>query len=393
MQIIVGVSGGIAAYKIPELVRRLRDRGHDVRVVMTESAKAFIGEISLQAVSGYPVSSSLVDPDAEAAMGHIELARWADLIIIAPATANSIAKIANGLADDLLSTLVLATQASIAVAPAMNQQMWKNLATRDNMQILHKRNIHIIGPEAGEQACGEVGYGRMTEPEDIAAYAETFNHLAELLANKKIVITAGPTQESIDPVRYLTNHSSGKMGYALADAAIHAGAEVVLVSGPVQMPRPRGVNLINVTSAANMLEQVIQNLHGADIFIGCAAVADYRVVEASEQKIKKSNDQLVLTMVENPDIIASVASMDNRPYCVGFAAETEQHESNGRKKLERKGLDMICINDVSDQRIGFNSDHNRLTVIRANQDLCHTIETSPKTEVAKKLIELIAEQL
>ena len=393
MQIIVGVSGGIAAYKSPDLVRRLRDRGHDVRVVMTESATAFVGELTMQAVSGYPVSCSLVDSDAEAAMGHIELARWADLIIIAPATANCIAKIANGLADDLLSTLILATQANIAVAPAMNQQMWKNLATQENMEILHKRNIHIIGPEAGEQACGEVGYGRMTEPEDIAAYAETFNHLAELLEGKKVVITAGPTQEPIDPVRYLTNRSSGKMGYALADAARHAGAEVILISGPVEMPRPRGVNLVNVTSAAIMHEEVMHHSRAADIFIGCAAVADYRVIEASEQKIKKSDDQLVLTMVENPDIIASVASMETRPYCVGFAAETEHHESHGRKKLEKKGLDMICINDVSDQQIGFNSDHNRLTVIRANQELCHTIETSPKTEIAKQIIELIAQEL
>ena len=393
MHIIVGVSGGIAAYKSPDLIRRLRDRGHDVRVVMTESAKAFIGELSLQAVSGYPVSSSLVDSDAEAAMGHIELARWADLIIIAPATANTIAKIAHGMADDLLTTLILATRASIAVAPAMNQQMWKNLATRENVDTLDRRNIHIIGPEAGEQACGEVGPGRMTEPEDIAAYAETFNHLAEQLEGKKVIITAGPTREAIDPVRYLSNHSSGKMGYALADAAIHAGAEVVLVSGPVQLATPRGVTRINVTSAANMQQEVIQNLDGADIFIGCAAVADYRVAQPSGNKIKKSDEQLVLTMVENPDIIASVSSMDNRPYCVGFAAETEKHEEHGRTKLERKGLDMICINDVADKTIGFNSEHNRLTIIRANHNLCHTIETSPKTEIAKKIIELIAQEL
>ncbi|MBT8449980.1 MAG: bifunctional phosphopantothenoylcysteine decarboxylase/phosphopantothenate--cysteine ligase CoaBC [Gammaproteobacteria bacterium] len=393
MQIIVGVSGGIAAYKSPELVRRLRDRGHDVRVVMTEGAKGFIGELSLQAVSGNPVSSSLIDPEAEAAMGHIELARWADLILIAPATANCIAKIAHGIADDLLTTLILATQASIAVAPAMNQQMWLNLATQENLNILDRRNVHIIGPAAGDQACGEVGLGRMTEPDDIAAYAETFNHLVELLKDKKVIITAGPTREAIDPVRYLSNHSSGKMGYALADAAAHAGAEVILVSGPVQLATPRGVKRINVTSAANMHDEVIQNLEGADIFIGCAAVADYRVAQPSGNKIKKTEGQLVLTMVENPDIIASVSSMADRPYCVGFAAETENHESHGRAKLKKKGLDMICINDVADKTIGFNSEHNRLTIIRSEQNLCHTIETSPKTEIAKKIIELIAQEL
>jgi len=394
MNIIVGITGGIAAYKSPDLVRRLRERGVEVRVVMTEAAQAFIGALSLQAVSGNPVASKLVDSEAEAAMGHIELARWADLIIIAPATANCMAKLAYGLADDLLSTLVLATEAPVVIAPAMNHQMWSNSATQSNLQTLQDRGFEFIGPDSGDQACGETGAGRMTEPNEIAnQIAQQYLNAKPLLKGKKLLLTAGPTQEAIDPVRYLTNHSSGKMGYAIAQAAVQAGAEVSLVSGPVSLTAPKGVKLINVTSAADMHKAVMENLTDTDIFIGCAAVADYRVQQQATDKIKKSEQQLVLTMVENIDIIADVAKQSNTVFCVGFAAETQDAISYGQAKLKSKGLDMICVNDVSDKSIGFHSDENKLNVLLAKDNSSHTIEKASKRIVAKQLITLIGQSL
>ncbi|MEL0035018.1 MAG: bifunctional phosphopantothenoylcysteine decarboxylase/phosphopantothenate--cysteine ligase CoaBC [Gammaproteobacteria bacterium] len=392
MNILVGISGGIAAYKSPDLVRRLREHGADVRVVMTEAATSFIGELSLQAVSGHRVHRHMMDPEAEAAMGHIELARWADKILIAPASANCMAQLAHGFANDLLTTVALASQAPLFIAPAMNQQMWANIATQENLQTLINRGVEVIGPGVGDQACGEVGAGRMEEPAMIAEQIMTSTS-DQSLQDKHIMITAGPTQEAIDPVRYVTNHSSGKMGFALAAAAVRAGAKVTLISGPVTIQTPLGVERINVTSATDMHNQVMQNLDTVDVFIGCAAVADYGITEPASQKLKKTDDQLVLTMVKNPDIIGTVANQANKPYCVGFAAETNDVEAFGRKKLQAKQLDMICINDVSDQSIGFNSDDNELTVVSASSDDSQTITKSSKSLIAKKLLQLIAEQL
>ena len=392
MNILVGISGGIAAYKSPDLVRRLREHGADVRVVMTEAATSFIGELSLQAVSGHRVHRHMMDPEAEAAMGHIELARWADKILIAPASANCMAQLAHGFANDLLTTVALASQAPLYVAPAMNQQMWANIATQENLKTLINRGVEVIGPGVGDQACGEVGAGRMEEPAMIAEQIMTSTS-DQSLQDKHIMITAGPTQEAIDPVRYVTNHSSGKMGFALAAAAVRAGAKVTLISGPVTIQTPLGVERINVTSATDMHNQVMQNLDSVDVFIGCAAVADYGITEPASQKLKKTDDQLVLTMVKNPDIIGTVANQVNKPYCVGFAAETNDVEAFGRKKLQAKQLDMICINDVSDQSIGFNSDDNELTVVSASSDDSQTITKSSKSLIAKKLLQLIAEQL
>lgn len=392
MNILVGISGGIAAYKSPDLVRRLREHGADVRVVMTEAATSFIGELSLQAVSGHRVHRHMMDPEAEAAMGHIELARWADKILIAPASANCMAQLAHGFANDLLTTVALASQAPLYIAPAMNQQMWANIATQENLQTLINRGVEVIGPGVGDQACGDVGAGRMGEPAMIAEQIMT-STADQSLQGKHIMITAGPTQEAIDPVRYVTNHSSGKMGFALAAAAVRAGAKVTLVSGPVTIQTPAGVERINVTSATDMHNQVMQNLDTIDVFIGCAAVADYGITEPASQKLKKTDDQLVLTMVKNPDIIGTVANQANKPYCVGFAAETNDVETFGRKKLQAKQLDMICINDVSDHSIGFNSDDNELTVVSASSDDSQTITKSSKSLIAKKLLQLIAEQL
>lgn len=392
MNILVGISGGIAAYKSPDLVRRLREHGADVRVVMTEAATSFIGELSLQAVSGHRVHLHMMDPDVEAAMGHIELARWADKIVIAPATANCMASLARGYANDLLTTVVLASDAPLYIAPAMNQQMWANSATQENLNILINRGVEVIGPGVGDQACGDVGAGRMEEPTTIAQQVMASMTIPQI-ENKHIVITAGPTQEAIDPVRYITNHSSGKMGFAIAQVAAKAGSKVTLVSGPVNLATPRGVDRINVTSASDMQTEVMQHIHNADVFIGCAAVADYRIAEPASQKLKKNDDQLVLTMVKNPDIISTVANQTDKPYCVGFAAETNDVEAYGRKKLQSKQLDMICINDVSNKAIGFNSDDNELTIFTANSETSQLITKSSKQQVAKKLLQLISEQL
>ena len=360
-KIVLGVSGGIAAYKTPELVRRLRERGAEVRVAMTEAAKAFITPLSLQAVSGFPVSDSLLDPAAEAAMGHIELGKWADLVILAPATADLIARVAAGMANDLVTTICLATPSPVAVVPAMNQQMYRNVATQHNIELLAARGLHIWGPDSGSQACGDVGPGRMLDPLEIVELA--VNHFAPVndLQHLNIMITAGPTRERLDPVRYITNDSSGKMGFAVAAAASARGARVTLVAGPVALPTPAGVERIDVESALEMEAAVQQRAQQQHIFIGCAAVADYRAETISSEKIKKQGDELTLKMVKNPDIVAGVAALvENRPYVVGFAAETNNVEEYARQKLLRKNVDLICANDVSLAGQGFNSDTNAL---------------------------------
>ncbi|EPN1651399.1 bifunctional phosphopantothenoylcysteine decarboxylase/phosphopantothenate--cysteine ligase CoaBC [Cronobacter dublinensis] len=360
-KIVLGVSGGIAAYKTPELVRRLRERGAEVRVAMTEAAKAFITPLSLQAVSGFPVSDSLLDPAAEAAMGHIELGKWADLVILAPATADLIARVAAGMANDLVTTICLATPSPVAVVPAMNQQMYRNVATQHNIELLAARGLHIWGPDSGSQACGDVGPGRMLDPLEVVELA--VNHFAPVndLQHLNIMITAGPTRERLDPVRYITNDSSGKMGFAVAAAASARGARVTLVAGPVALPTPAGVERIDVESALEMEAAVQQRAQQQHIFIGCAAVADYRAETISSEKIKKQGDELTLKMVKNPDIVAGVAALvENRPYVVGFAAETNNVEEYARQKRLRKNLDLICANDVSLAGQGFNSDTNAL---------------------------------
>ncbi|EGT5184889.1 bifunctional phosphopantothenoylcysteine decarboxylase/phosphopantothenate--cysteine ligase CoaBC [Cronobacter sakazakii] len=360
-KIVLGVSGGIAAYKTPELVRRLRERGAEVRVAMTEAAKAFITPLSLQAVSGYPVSDSLLDPAAEAAMGHIELGKWADLVILAPATADLIARVAAGMANDLVTTICLATPSPVAVVPAMNQQMYRNIATQQNIERLASRGLRIWGPDSGSQACGDVGPGRMLDPLEIVELA--VKHFAPVndLQHLNIMITAGPTRERLDPVRYITNDSSGKMGFAIAAAASARGARVTLVAGPVALATPPGVERIDVESALEMEAAVQQRAQQQQIFIGCAAVADYRAETISSEKIKKQGDELTLKMVKNPDIVAGVAALSqNRPYVVGFAAETNNVEEYARQKRQRKNLDLICANDVSQAGHGFNSDTNAL---------------------------------
>lgn len=360
-KIVLGVSGGIPAYKAPELVRRLRERGADVRVAITEGGKAFITPLSLQAVSGYPVSDSLLDPAAEAAMGHIELGKWADLVILAPATADLIARVAAGMANDLVSTICLATPAPVAVVPAMNQQMYRNAATQHNLETLASRGLLIWGPDSGSQACGDVGPGRMLDPLTIVDMAAAHFSPVNDLQHLNIMITAGPTREPLDPVRYITNHSSGKMGFAIAAAAAKRGANVTLVSGPVSLPTPACVKRIDVTTALEMEAAVQAHAQSQQIFIGCAAVADYRAETIAEAKIKKQGDELTLKMVKNPDIVAGVAALkSHRPYVVGFAAETNNVEEYARQKRTRKNLDLICANDVSLATQGFNSDSNAL---------------------------------
>jgi len=385
--IVLGVTGGIAAYKAAELTRLLIKEGSKVRVVMTEAAQAFITPLTLQALSGEAVRSELFDPAHEAAMGHIELARWADLVLVAPATANLLAKLAHGRADDLLSTLCLATEAPIAVAPAMNQQMWQSDATKDNMKQLQARNVVILGPDSGDQACGETGPGRMLEPAAIVARIK--NEFApKQLENKRILITAGPTREPIDPVRYLSNRSSGKMGFSMATAALQAGAEVTLIAGPVSLEINKAVNRINVETAATMHTKVIENIDSCDIFIATAAVSDYRPEFMEAQKIKKDADQLTLSLTKNPDILADVAGRSSKPFCVGFAAETQNLEHYARQKLISKNLDMIVANPVDNGR-GFDQEDNTLHVFWKDGD--KAFATAPKTELARQLINLIAE--
>lgn len=396
--ILLGITGGIAAYKTPDLVRRLREQGAVVRCVMTESAKAFVTPLSLQAVSGFTVSDDLLDPTAEAAMGHIELARWADLILIAPATANTLARITHGFADNLLSTLVLASKAPVCVAPAMNQQMWAAAAVQTNVSILRERGITFIGPESGEQACGDIGYGRMTDPTDIVKalldekLPESTSTVPETWQGKTFVITAGPTREAIDPVRYISNHSSGKMGYALAQAAANAGAKVVLVSGPTQLATPKGVQRIDVETAEQMLTAVQQQLTDCDVFIGCAAVSDYRVEDIAEHKIKKeqNSEPPKLSLVQNPDILKTVAQSANTPFTVGFAAETQNLKENALSKLQRKQLQMIIANDVSESHQGFNSDQNSALIL--SKDSEQSLPTMSKHDMAVAIIDAIAKR-
>lgn len=360
-KIVLGVSGGIAAYKTPELVRRLRERGAEVRVVMTEAAKAFITPLSLQAVSGYPVSDSLLDPAAEAAMGHIELGKWADLVILAPATADLIARITAGMANDLVSTICLATPAPVAVLPAMNQQMYRATATQHNLEVLSTRGLLIWGPDSGSQACGDVGPGRMLDPLTIVEMAAQHFTVIKDLQHLNVMITAGPTRERLDPVRYITNDSSGKMGFAIAAAAAARGANVTLISGPVSLPTPPWVKRIDVTTALEMEATVQQHVQGQQIFVGCAAVADYRAAAVAEEKIKKQGDEITIKMIKNPDIVAGVAALlTHRPYVVGFAAETNNVEEYARQKRVSKNLDLICANDVSQEGQGFNSENNAL---------------------------------
>ncbi|MEZ2745947.1 bifunctional phosphopantothenoylcysteine decarboxylase/phosphopantothenate--cysteine ligase CoaBC [Halopseudomonas bauzanensis] len=393
-QVVLGISGGIAAYKSAELVRRLKDAGADVRVVMTRAAHEFITPLTLQALSGNPVHGDLLDPAAEAAMGHIELARWADLVLIAPATADLMARLANGRGDDLLTTLVLATDAPIALAPAMNQAMWRDPATQANLQTLLQRDIKVYGPAAGEQACGDIGPGRMLEPTEIAARcAECFER--GLLTGRHVLINAGPTREAIDPVRYLSNHSSGKMGFALAEAAAEAGARVTLVAGPVNLPTPARVDRVDVVSAADMLAACEAALP-ADLFIASAAVADYRPASCAPGKLKKdtrSDAGLTLTLVRNPDILATLAGHAQRPgFCVGFAAETDDVLGYASDKLTRKNLDLIVANDVSQPGIGFNADDNAVTLIDRSLDQ-QPLPRASKHKLARQIIAAIADRL
>ena len=385
-KIVLGVSGGIAAYKIPELVRRLKDQGADVRVVMTEGAKAFITPLTLQAVSGNAVADSLLDTQAELAMGHIELAKWADLILIAPATADIIARITAGIANDLLTTLCLATHAPIALAPAMNQQMWHAVATQANVATLNERGYHLWGPGSGEQACGDIGLGRMLDVNELVDLSNDF-FADKYLQGQHWVITAGPTREAIDPVRYISNHSSGKMGYAIAHAALRAGAKVTLISGPVAINPPIGCQLVSVTSADEMHQQALLFAKESTTFVACAAVADYRVAHIAEQKIKKTNDAMQLELVKNHDIVADVAKLTVKPFIVGFAAETQNVEHYARGKLMRKNLDLIAANDVAKSGQGFNSDDNALTLFSAIDKT--EIPLANKQVIAKKLVSLI----
>ncbi|MBN3135181.1 bifunctional phosphopantothenoylcysteine decarboxylase/phosphopantothenate--cysteine ligase CoaBC [Pectobacterium punjabense] len=390
-RIVLGISGGIAAYKCPELVRRLRDGGADVRVVMTSAAKAFITPLTLQAVSGHPVSDDLLDPAAEASMGHIELGKWADLVILAPATADLIARVAAGMANDLLTTLCLATSAPIAVVPAMNQQMYRAEPTQDNLRTLAARGLPIWGPDSGSQACGDVGPGRMIDPMDIVGLAQRHFSAINDLQHLNILVTAGPTREALDPVRFISNHSSGKMGFAIAQAAAARGANVTLVSGPVSLVTPQGVTRIDVGSALEMEHVVMEHATQQHIVIGCAAVADYRAKHIADEKIKKQNqqgDEMTLTLVKNPDIIAGVAAMtENRPYVVGFAAETQNVEEYARQKLARKKLDLICANNVSLSGHGFNSETNALHLFWHDGDTA--LPQCDKRLLGQKLIDEI----
>ena len=388
--VLLGVSGGIAAYKSAELVRQLQEKGATVRVIMTRGAQEFITPLTLQALSGNPVHTDLLDAEAEQGMGHIELARWADLLLIAPATADLIARLSGGRADDLLTTVALATAAPLMLAPAMNQQMWRDPATAANIETMSDRGAHLVGPAAGEQACGDIGPGRMEEPRLIAdAAGKLFSR--GLLAGRKVVITAGPTREALDPVRYISNHSSGKMGYALAQASVDAGALTTLVSGPVNLAPPDHVRCLGVESAEQMLERCLELMAECDIFIACAAVADYRPAVVEQQKIKKGAGRISLELTRNPDIVAAVAASENRPFTVGFAAETNDVLRYARDKMGRKGLDMIVANDVSDRSIGFNSDVNEVTALWRDGE--QMLERADKGAIARQIVELIAKQI
>ncbi|MDG2940809.1 bifunctional phosphopantothenoylcysteine decarboxylase/phosphopantothenate--cysteine ligase CoaBC [Exercitatus varius] len=388
-RIVVGITGGIAAYKSIELIRLLRKNEAEVRVVLTPAAAEFVTPLTLQAISGNPVSQSLLDPAAELAMGHIELAKWADAVLIAPASADFIARLTVGMANDLLSTVCLATASPILLAPAMNQQMYAQTVTQENIAKLAARGMKFIGPACGFQACGDVGAGRMSEPGEIfTALSEYFERQRDL-TGLSVAITAGPTREAIDPVRYISNHSSGKMGFAIAAAFAERGAEVTLIAGPVNLTTPAGVTRIDVTSAQEMWRAALESAVKNSVFIGCAAVADYRAAEVSEQKIKKTgdNDELALKLVKNPDIIADVAHLtERRPFVVGFAAETQDVERYARDKLARKNLDMICANNVAGGSV-FGADQNALHLFWKDGE--KLLPTASKSELAKTLVEEI----
>jgi len=389
-KILLGISGGIAAYKCAELTRRLKDHGAEVRIVMTAAAKEFITPLTMQAVSGHEVADNLLDPSAQSSMGHIELGKWADLVLLAPATAHLIARLRAGFGDELLTTMCLATTAKIAVSPAMNMEMYLAPATQENIQVLAQRGTLIWGPGKGPQACGDIGPGRMLEPDDLVQRVVAFfNPEKAIFDGVNITITAGPTQEALDPVRYISNHSSGKMGFSLAEIAQKMGANVTLISGPVNLSTPDNVKRINIKSALQMHAASIASLSDCDIFIGCAAVADYRAEDVALHKIKKHKeiDDLTIKLVKNPDIIADVASHANRPFCVGFAAETQDVEHYAADKLKRKNLDLIAANNVATAGQGFNSEQNALTVFSASQRV--EIPLADKKEVAHQLLEII----
>ncbi len=392
-RILLGVTGGIAAYKAAELTRRFQDQGAEIRIIMTRSATEFITPLTLQALSGNPVHLDLLNPDTESAMGHIDLARWADLILIAPASANFLARFASGHGDDLLTTVCLAAECPVAVAPAMNQAMWAKPATQSNQALLVSRGVHLLGPDHGIQACGETGAGRLLDIEKLTLATSALFDSGEL-TGLTVMITAGPTREAIDPVRYISNHSSGKQGYALAEAALDAGAKVILVSGPTQQTPPDRVELVSVVSAQDMHENVQSRLAETDIFVGVAAVADYRPKLVQNQKIKKNTQgkrTLMLEFVENPDIIAEVAASEPKPYTVGFAAETEHIEDYARKKLTEKNLDLIIANNVADSQIGFNSDMNATTILWDNGKI--NIPTMSKKALSQKIVSIISQRI
>ena len=393
MNILLGVTGGIAAYKTPELVRRLKDRGADVQVVTTRSAREFVTKTTLQAVSERPVRDNLWDEEAEAAMGHIELARWADLVLIAPATAEIMSRLAVGAAPDLLTTLCLATEAPIAIAPAMNHAMWDKSAVQANRAVLEERGVRILGPAHGDQACGEVGEGRMLEPEELAALVAGPSAVADSspppLAGKTVMITAGPTREAIDPVRFISNRSSGKMGFALAAAAVSAGARVILISGPVSLETPDGVERVDVETAEDMFAATHRRIDDVDIFVGAAAVADYQAANIRKHKIKKKDAEMSVDLVKAPDILLSVAKIDEGPFTVGFAAETEKVGDYAKSKLEKKKLDMIVANKVGADR-GFDKDDNAVDVYWSSGEI--SFPRSAKRDLAVDLIRLIADR-
>ena len=386
-RVLLGVSGSIAAYKSPDIVRRLQDLGAEVRVIVTEGGREFVSERSLQTISKNKVHSNLWDKEAELAMGHIELAKWSDVIIIAPASANTIAKLCHGRADDLLSTVILATDAKIMLAPAMNQQMFASIAMKDNLKLLMKRSIVIIEPGFGDQACGDVGEGRLAEPLEIAKQAADL-FTSTFLSGKKVLITLGGTKEAIDPVRYISNHSSGKMGMSLAHACIQAGAKTTLIVGSISINVEKRAKIINVVSAKDMYKAVMKEIDFQDLFISCAAVADFKPKKAFKNKIKKNGDSMTIDLIENKDILSSVCQLQKKPICIGFAAESENLIKNAKNKLENKKCDAIILNDISRTEIGLNSDENEVHLITGN--ICEKIERNTKQIIAEIIINKIA---
>jgi phosphopantothenoylcysteine decarboxylase/phosphopantothenate--cysteine ligase len=386
-RVLLGVSGSIAAYKSPDIVRRLQDLGAEVRVIMTDGGREFVSERSLQTISKNKVHSNLWDKEAELAMGHIELAKWSDVIIIAPASANTIAKLCHGRADDLLSTVILATQAKIMLAPSMNQQMFASSAMKDNLKLLMKRGMFIIEPGFGEQACGDVGEGRLAEPLEIAKQAANL-FTSTFLSGKKVLITLGGTKEAIDPVRYISNHSSGKMGMALAHTCIQAGAKTTLIVGSISIDVEKRAKIINVISAKDMYKAVMREIDSQDLFISCAAVADFKPKKVSKNKIKKNSDSMTIDLTENKDILTSVCQLQKKPICIGFAAESENLIKNAKNKLENKKCDAIILNDISQTEIGLNSDENEVYFITENK--CEKIEKNRKQIIAEKIINITA---